>query len=270
MPGNGMEPHFFQHRPVLIVAAHPDDETIGLGGQVGVLKDAYIIHVTDGAPRSTPSRARYALARRREFRAAMDLVDVKRNRCLKLGAADQESSFSLSSLTRLLFARLVKIEPKVIFTHSYEGGHPDHDACAFIVQAAVNMIQPGMDPPLRVEFTSYHNGTPHSNSSRMQVGAFLSGPPVTTIALTRRAQGLKRRMFAHFKTQQHVLKDFPIGQESFRVAQYYNFSKAPHPGKLYYEGKGWGVDCGAEWRRLALDAAGALQPAFGAGTPKLV
>ena len=36
---------------LMIVVAHPDDETIALGGQINRLRDALLLHVTDGAPR---------------------------------------------------------------------------------------------------------------------------------------------------------------------------------------------------------------------------
>jgi N-acetylglucosamine malate deacetylase 2 len=249
-----MTPDFIRLEPALIVAAHPDDETIGFGGQFGEVRDTYIIHVTDGAPRSTPGRAEYAAERRCELAAAMDLARVQPSRCFELGAPDQESSFSLRSLTRMLWARLSEIQPKVIFTHPYEGGHPDHDACAFIVQAAVDMIRSGR-APMRVEFTSYHNGTPHSDCGSMKVGEFLPGPPVCTIPLSPSARQLKRRMFECFQTQQHILKEFPVGEERFRVAPHYDFSIPPHPGKLYYEDQDWALRSGAEWRRLVLDAS---------------
>jgi LmbE family N-acetylglucosaminyl deacetylase len=245
--------------PVLIVAAHPDDETLGLGGQFGSLPDAYLIHVTDGAPRSTPLRCDYAATRRRELEAAMDLAGLNRRRRLQFGAIDQESSFSLLGLTRLLSERLAEIRPEVIVTHPYEGGHPDHDACAFIVQTAVRLLGSGSTlAPLRVEFTSYHNGDPFTDCNDMKVGEFLPGPPSSTISLSPLMQERKHRMLMCFETQQHFVKRFPIGVERFRLAPCYDFSQPPHPGMIFYEDKNWGVT-GTQWRHLAVAALADLQ-----------
>src|SRR5947208_1422367 len=65
---------------VMIVVAHPDDETIGMGAQLCRFHDALLIHVTDGAPRDGRDAAAhgfrnigdYALARRAELRDALE------------------------------------------------------------------------------------------------------------------------------------------------------------------------------------------------------
>src|SRR5437764_14240477 len=65
---------------VMIVVAHPDDETVGMGAQLRRLGDALLLQVTDGAPRDGrdaaargfASTADYAVARRAELHAALE------------------------------------------------------------------------------------------------------------------------------------------------------------------------------------------------------
>ena len=72
------------HEPIvsrlLIVVAHPDDETLALGGQISRLRDALLVHLTDGAPRDgedargsgfTEKLQDYAAARQNELAAAL-------------------------------------------------------------------------------------------------------------------------------------------------------------------------------------------------------
>jgi hypothetical protein len=47
---NLAEGRTFEQR-VMIVVAHPDDETIGMGAQLCRFRDALLLQVTDGAPR---------------------------------------------------------------------------------------------------------------------------------------------------------------------------------------------------------------------------
>src|ERR687893_223357 len=95
---------------IAIVVAHPDDETIGIGGQLSRLRGVTIVHVTDGAPRNdaaaqahgfqTPED--YAAARREELRAALALADAADHALVNLGVADQEASLHLPDLARRL------------------------------------------------------------------------------------------------------------------------------------------------------------------------
>src|SRR5215211_5154219 len=78
---------------VLVVAAHPDDEVIGLGAQLSSLPGPIILHVTNGAPRDGrdvamhgfPDCATYAAARRKELLAALALAGLPSDAAHSLG-----------------------------------------------------------------------------------------------------------------------------------------------------------------------------------------
>ncbi|MBI3802759.1 MAG: PIG-L family deacetylase [Nitrospirae bacterium] len=247
---------------VAIVAAHPDDETIGAGGVLPRFKAVTFLHLTDGAPRDgrdaaaagLKTREAYAAARRRELLAAAQLAGVPPSRCIELGGVDQEASLYFECLTRRLADRLNEIQPELIFTHPYEGGHPDHDAAALVVCAACRLLEREGKPfPVVAEFTSYH-----AQQERFTAGLFLpvlpaGGSEQTVVVLSEAERELKRRMFSCFMTQQKVLSAFPIAVERFRPAPIYDFTQPPHPGRLHYESFDWGIT-GARWRGLAEQA----------------
>ena len=147
---------------VLVIAAHPDDETLGAGALLGHLEDVFVLHVTDGAPRDpalvaegfTGSRDDYACARRAELDAAMALAAVPPDRLLRVGACDQEAIHEAPRIARELALRIGELAPDVVITHPYEGGHPDHDATALATQAAIALLEqprtrsaPGLEQP---------------------------------------------------------------------------------------------------------------------------
>ncbi len=132
---------------VLIVAAHPDDETIGVGGILPRL-DAVIVHLTDGAPRNPPhvrhmgfdSREEYALARRQELLNAMCLAGIGEERLRCLDLPDEELALCMSEVTRRVAEVIRELRPRTVLTHAYEGGNSDHDTCSFAVAAACRLI----------------------------------------------------------------------------------------------------------------------------------
>jgi len=234
---------------ILVIAAHPDDEVIGLGGHLHLLRDPWIVHTTDGAPRSTIAREEYAATRRKEVECAMALAGVMPERLRTLGTVDQESVRALDRMRQQLCEIISHLHPDAILTHPYEGGHPDHDAAAFAVAAAVGQMK---EKPRIVEFASYHNGNPAGVAS-MKIGEFLPGPPdAETVRLSPESRARKQQMFECFRSQSEMLANFPIEVERFRNAPSYAFDRAPHEGQLFYEAQGWGV--GVEWRRLAMEA----------------
>ena len=269
---------------VLIVAAHPDDETIGLGAQLCRLDDALLVHITDGAPRDGhdaagygfTSLADYATARRRELAAALEAGGADRLRTISLGIVDQEATQHLEYLTRRVRELLEQENPRLVITHAYEGGHPDHDAAAFAVHAACRSIP---EPPPILEMALYHR-----RDDRLVSGEFLqpvprrkpgpTGPPVepltngSRLSPGRKVDGVtleleedelqrKQRMIDCFTTQRWLLMQLDTGVERLRVAPDYDFRASPHPGELHYETLNWGMT-GVDWRRRAAAALAEL------------
>lgn len=250
-------------RHPLIVAAHPDDETIGAGALIARLGRAAVAHVTTGAPRDRRffpaglevSRERYAEIRSEEAACALVLAGVPPTRVRALGLVDQELAFDLVGLALRLVELFVEVAPDVVLTHPYEGGHPDHDAVAFGARAAADLLaREGAPAPRLFEMTSYHGAR-----GGFTPGRFLprDGCPITSISLTRREQDQKRAMLACHASQAAVLAPFAVDVERFRPAPRYDFGRPPHEGPPLYERLGWSIT-GEGFRALARGARAAL------------
>jgi N-acetylglucosamine malate deacetylase 2 len=241
---------------VLITAAHPDDEVIGATTLIRTLRRLEILHTTDGSPKNLAdalaagcaSRHEYADLRRAELMDALIVVGRDDLRPAQLKFEDQSCSFNLPALIRAVRVELEELRPDIVVTQPYEGGHPDHDSTAFAVAMAATRVA---SPPLLVEMTSYHLG-----ANGILPGEFLASKNVRgiTVELAVEERAAKTAMLQTFRSQQGTLQYFGAERERFRIAPRYNFSRAPHPGTLFYEKFDWGIR-GEEWRRLAREAA---------------
>jgi LmbE family N-acetylglucosaminyl deacetylase len=227
----------------LLLAGHPDDEIACAGALLLRLDDVVIVLLTDGAPRDdwfhlhagVTSRAAYADLRRHELQSALAVAGIGASRLVSLGAVDQEAMDELPRLTRDLCHLLRAWRPAVVLTHPYEGGHPDHDAAAFVAQSAVQLAAAD-EPPVIVEMGSYHDA-----GSGLECGVFLpdADVPEAALVLTPEERSHKSSMLECFASQREVLARFAVEEERYRRSPRYDFRAPPHPGPLHYERWGW-------------------------------
>ena len=247
-------------RHVAIVVAHPDDETIGIGGQLALLADVVVVHVTDGAPRNGGDAVRhgfgtrqaYARARRAELEAAVHLAGVPADALIGLGLPDQEAGLQLAALARRLADVLGEHRIEVVLTHAYEGGHPDHDATAFAVRAAARLA--GVQGVVEMPF---YRAAPEGWAKQ----SFMVDPRVPAIAiwLDADARASKQRMMAAHASQAETLAGFDVKVERFRRAPAHDFAVPPNGGDLLYERYPWGMT-GPRWQALVRAAQADLTP----------
>lgn len=220
--------------PILAVFAHPDDETIALGGQLPRLADLLLVHVTDGAPADGidarasgfDGPAAYAAARRRELHTAVALAGVPPDRLVALGLPDKKVIDHIPAIARRL-AELISVRrPVAIVTHCVEGGHPDHDATAAAVHLAAALVPA---PPPILEVPLYRPGP-----DGPLVQDLPDGPPGIELPLPPPIVDLKRRMFAAHATQARVLSAFRPDREIIRPAPPLDFRTPPNGGCVNY------------------------------------
>ena len=248
---------------VMLLAAHPDDEVIGAGGQFANMRDLWIVHATDGAPANMfdarkhgfSSGEEYAQARRNELTSALKIAGIGPARALGLDFVGQQTVFHLTELSDCVLEYMRDIRPDTILSPSYEGGHPDHDSLCFAVHQALRLIaRSGGKIPEPLEYALYH-----ARVGQLETGCFLeeNGGPGESELLDPEACARKRSMLDCFVTQREVLAQFPPRRECFRRAPEYDFLRPPHSGRLYYENFDWGTT-GEHWRKRANDAMSRL------------
>jgi LmbE family N-acetylglucosaminyl deacetylase len=237
-------------RPLLtlktvVIVAHPDEETLACGALLPRLADVTVVHVTDGAPRTSDDARRhgfghwaeYARARRGEVERAATIAGVPAPSLKSLGLPDQGAALSLAGLTRALLGFIAGAE--LVLTHAFEGRHPDHDAVAFAVAAARGRMRGRGPTVIEMPLCRPADG----------------GDGVARLWLKPEERARKARMLAEFATQQETLLAFGVRDELYRIAPVRDFTQPPTEDR--YDQFGCGIT-GGRFAQLARAAQGEL------------
>ena len=128
---------------VLVVSAHQDDETIGIGFTIynhcKQGHDVKILFTSDGGYNwrcdSTISVEKNKI-RMREARCALSQAGVKSSDVYCLGYPDSRLNQYVDNIIDELKVIGEKYSPTIVYTHSEEHGHLDHDATGRAVKKA--------------------------------------------------------------------------------------------------------------------------------------
>jgi LmbE family N-acetylglucosaminyl deacetylase len=126
---------------VLVLAPHPDDESLGCAGTIALLADrgaiVTILTVTDGEATKGAALTRDEIACRRRSESARAAAIIGATPRY-LGLPDGGLPERVSELEGLVRTAISEIAPNVAFVPWLLDGHPDHRALADALAAAMN------------------------------------------------------------------------------------------------------------------------------------
>ena len=189
----------------VIVAPHPDDETLGAGGLIATLRrrkvDITVVAVTDGenAYEATPN---LGLIRSREQEEALQALGVEPDHILRLRIPDRYVSEHEAELTEKL---LPLIDSDCHLVAPWTGDlHPDHEACGRAAKEVARRT--GANLSLYF-FWTWHRGEPGT----------LKGVPLRRLLLDSDALHSKEEALRRHRSQLYhpsgepILPDYLLG-----------------------------------------------------------
>ena len=187
-------------RCLLVVAPHPDDETIGAHALIARLRrrgtQIRVVVVTDGAGSHRGSTAwptaRLVRERQRESRRAMRRIGVPAGKVCFLGLPDGAlHTVALAARRRIVAAIRAAPKPLLVLAPAESDHHADHRVCAASVAAASRA------------------GTRHLAYPVWPAGIPLRGQ--RALPLTAQERLAKRHAIRGYRTQAGRISDDPAG-----------------------------------------------------------
>jgi len=138
------------------------------------------------------------------------------------GVPDQQLHRYLQQAATCIEQCANKNRPEAILTHAYEGGHPDHDSCAFLAyQIGQRLSVPVWEMPF------YHQT---STTSPLIYQQFLqTSQNEVSLSASPAEMYRKECMLRRHETQANVISEFDKTRELMRPQPSYDFTVSPNP-----------------------------------------
>jgi LmbE family N-acetylglucosaminyl deacetylase len=174
---------------IVVVAPHPDDETLGAGGLISTCSHRHtrvtVISITDGEA-ACPEVPALAAVRRRELVSAMRELELAPAAIFRLGMPDGGLAGREVELAKSL-AQCIPEGAVIVAPFEFDG-HPDHDATARACRAAARMRGFTL---VRYPIWAWHRGSPELFMERRCV----------RLMLDSRARDAKAAAISQFRSQ---------------------------------------------------------------------
>jgi LmbE family N-acetylglucosaminyl deacetylase len=218
---------------LLILAPHPDDESLAAGGLIQRALKAgakvRVLFATDGDNNPWPQRfverklqisytdrARWGRRRRKEALAALELLGLPKGSARFLGLPDQGITNLLmraeEGVLFTLWAELTEWEPTVFAMPSASDAHPDHSALFVLVHLALMRLE---RPPRMLRFIIH---PPRRQSERGKVTLKLTPAEIerkrAAILAHESQMALSRKRFASYATEQEIFYNAPLQEQT--------------------------------------------------------
>ena len=228
-------------RRILVLVPHPDDEVIGCAAVIGRALRAppqqapaiFATCLTTGVPAADrlwpwqrKDYARRVARRREEVRRVADLLGIKPLCFQDIPTRQLKDSLGVTRERLVGFIRDLGVD--TLWTPAYEGGHQDHDAANFLASTLRNFAEVW-------EFSEYNylEGRVRSQEFVSRTGAERES------VLSDEERQRKRQLLALYRSERGNLRHVRTEREVFRPLAGYDYSRPPHPGKLFYQRFQW-------------------------------
>jgi LmbE family N-acetylglucosaminyl deacetylase len=225
---------------VLVFAAHPDDEILGLGTTLYRHKlkgdKIKIVFTTNGTGRESESwyiktkqakkkfEIRYA-----EAAQALALINIPKENIQSLGYPDGGTQRYLKEITKDIQMIIEKLNPGRIYVHCIEGGHGDHDLTSYVVKSVCQKL--GYRNVF--EWAEYNPIQPIGSHEIRFISKNAMDADEIIIDISKEERSLKRKMLFYHQSQEveqyfmmgEAIREADLSEMEAELLKYCNISK---------------------------------------------